>query len=227
MREDQIDKIILAGDDAVVIPILRDQMPKDLSEKVIEVLNLGINTPEHELLAESLQAFQRQDKLTDLQKVERLMNEYRADDLGVAGVVETLAALSNGQVEEMLITASANNLEYDGEEVRKFFAAYVVDGAAPVDIDKQLVADELVRRATELSAAQVTFIEDAMLLEPVGGVGAFLRYRISAEGAANKLSKRSEVLQAAGRRQNIGSAEDEQAAMDGGKDNPRRPKAGR
>jgi hypothetical protein len=46
-------------------------------------------------------------------------------------------------------------------------------------------------------------------------------------GAANKLSKRSEVLQAAGRRQNIGSAEDEQAAMDGGKDNPRRPKAGR
>ena len=44
-----------------------------------------------------------------MEKVERLLNEYRADDLGVAGVPETLAALSNGQVEEMLIAAKAES----------------------------------------------------------------------------------------------------------------------
>jgi len=38
-----------------------------------------------------------------MEKVERLLNEYRADDLGVAGVAETLAALSNGQVEEAFL----------------------------------------------------------------------------------------------------------------------------
>lgn len=185
VREDQIENIILAGDEAVVIPVLREQMPKELSEKVTEVLSLGVNTPEHELLQESLKAFQRQDTVSDQQKVERLMNEYRADDLGVAGVAETLAALSNGQVEELLITASADSLEYDYAEVRKVIAAYTVDGVVPVDFDQRVVADELVRRAQELSSARVTFIEDQKLLEPLGGVGALLRYKISSDNAVS------------------------------------------
>jgi len=48
-------------------------------------------------------------------------------------------------------------------------------------------------------------------------------------GAAHKLSKRSEVLQAGGFRQNIGTAEDEEAAREFGVEttNPKRPKAGR
>ena len=46
-------------------------------------------------------------------------------------------------------------------------------------------------------------------------------------GAANKLSKRADVLQAAGSRQNIGAAEEEEAACSEPKRNPKRPKAGR
>ena len=46
-------------------------------------------------------------------------------------------------------------------------------------------------------------------------------------GAANKLNKRSEVLQAAGAQQNIGTAKDEEAARSGQRTNPKRPKAGR
>ena len=46
-------------------------------------------------------------------------------------------------------------------------------------------------------------------------------------GTENKLGKRSEVLQAAGSRQNIGTAEDEDAAMSAPRKNPKRPKAGR
>ncbi|HEX5890346.1 MAG TPA: hypothetical protein VFY61_16675 [Pyrinomonadaceae bacterium] len=46
-------------------------------------------------------------------------------------------------------------------------------------------------------------------------------------GAENKLDKRSEVLQAAGAEQNIGTADDEEAARSTGKTNPKRPKAGR
>jgi peptide subunit release factor 1 (eRF1) len=51
-------------------------------------------------------------------------------------------------------------------------------------MDQRTVADELVRRATQLSSARITFIEDASALRNVGGVGALLRYRISAEKAA-------------------------------------------
>jgi peptide subunit release factor 1 (eRF1) len=184
VRAEGIESIILGGDEKTVIPLLREQMPKELQEKIIDVLSLGIDTPEHELVEDSLNAFRRHDTLSDLQKVERLLNEYRADDLGVGGVVETLAAVSNGQVEEMLITNVAANLEFDEAEVKKVLAAYTVDGVVPVEINPRVVADELIRRAEQLSSARVSFIEDISLLEPIGGVGAFLRYRITEEKAA-------------------------------------------
>jgi peptide subunit release factor 1 (eRF1) len=184
VRNEGIEHIILAGDEETVIPLLRDQMSKEISDKVIDALSLGINTPEHELLDESLTAFRRHDSLTDMEKVERLLNEYRADDLGVAGVPETLAALSNGQVEEMLIAARAESIQFDEEEVRKVLELYAVAETPSATLDQRTVADELVRRANVLSSAKVTFIEDSTQLDRVGGVGAFLRYRISEESAA-------------------------------------------
>jgi hypothetical protein len=46
-------------------------------------------------------------------------------------------------------------------------------------------------------------------------------------GAAHKLRKRSEVLQAGHLEQNIGTAEEEEAARSQPANNPKRPKAGR
>ncbi|HEV8427589.1 MAG TPA: Vms1/Ankzf1 family peptidyl-tRNA hydrolase [Pyrinomonadaceae bacterium] len=184
VREEQIEQVILAGDEETVIPLLREQMPKTLAEKVIDAVSLGIDTPEHKVLEESLKVFRRHDSLSDMEKIERLLNEYRADDLGVAGVPETLAALSNGQVEEMLIAAKAESIEFDKEEVQKVLKLYATDEPLPDELDQRTVADELVRRANVLSSARVTFIEDSTRLERVGGVGAFLRYRITPESAA-------------------------------------------
>ena len=181
--EEGIESVILAGDEETVVPLLREQMPKPLLEKVIDVISLGIDTPEHELFEESMKAFRRHDRLTDMQKVERLLNEFRADDLAVAGVPDTLAALSNGQVEEMLIAASPESLQYDQAEVQRVLKAYGYEGETLDDLDQRAVADELVRRANQLSSARVTFIESATHLEQVGGVGALLRYRITAENA--------------------------------------------
>jgi stalled ribosome rescue protein Dom34 len=118
-----------------------------------------------------------------MQQVERLLGEFRGDNLAVAGVPDTLAALSNGQVEELLIVASADGLKFDEEEVRKVLEIYGVDGI-PETLDSRFVADELLRSANQLSAAKVTFVEDATRLEQLGGVGALLRYRISEENAA-------------------------------------------
>jgi peptide chain release factor subunit 1 len=183
VREEEVEYIILAGDETVVIPLLREQLPKTLEEKVIDAVNLPIDTPEHELFEESLTVFQRHDSLTDMDKVERLLNEFRGDNLAVAGVPDTLAALSNGQVEEMLIVSSADNLQYDEEEVRKVLELYDVDGQLPPELDARTIADELVRRANLLSSARVTVIEDDTRLQQLGGVGALLRYRISEESA--------------------------------------------
>jgi len=182
VNEEKLEHIILGGDETVVIPLLKEQMPKTLQEKIIDVISLGIDTPEHELLEESLTAFQRHDSLSDLEKVEQLLGEFRGDNLAVAGVPDTIAALSNGQVEEMLIVASPDGLRFDEEEVKKVLEIYVTENM-PETFEPRAVADELIRRANQLSAAKVTFIEDQARLEQVGGVGALLRYRITPENA--------------------------------------------
>jgi stalled ribosome rescue protein Dom34 len=180
MREDDIDHVILAGDQETIIPLLRRQMPKELDAKVIDVLTLDKELPEHEVLAASLDSFRRYDEESDAGKVERLLNEYRAGGLGVVGVAATLSALSNGQVEELLISASVMDLNYEEAAVERVLAAYATSGGRSKTgvIEPRAVADELVSRAQQISSARVTFIEDPALLESVGGVGGLLRYTI-------------------------------------------------
>jgi peptide chain release factor subunit 1 len=178
VREDRAEYIILAGDD-VIIPLLREQMPQALAEKVIDVVSLDINTPEHEIFSTSMEALREHDSQSDAEKVSKLMNEYRGNGLAVVGVAKTLTALSNGQADDLLISAAPGEIKYDEAKVKEVLAAYSAgEGQPGIDVSEpRIVADELVRRA-QASAATVTFIEDASLLADVGGVGATLRYRI-------------------------------------------------
>jgi len=183
VREEGIEHVILAGDEETIIPLLRAEMSKELTDKVIDVLSLNIDTPDHEMLEESLNLYRSHNSLSDMDKVDHLLGEYQRDGLAVAGVPQTLAALSNGQVEELLIASKADALHFDKREVEKVLALYAPDEELST-LDQRTLADELIRRATQLSSAKITFIEDSSRLERIGGVGAVLRYRISAENAA-------------------------------------------
>jgi peptide chain release factor subunit 1 len=185
VREDDIQHIILAGDE-VIIPKLKEQFPKAVAEKVIDVLSLDINAPEHEILAESMEAMREHDAGSDAERVARLLDEYRAGGLAVVGSTDTLEALAMGQVEELVITAQQQHVEGDREDVAILSDAEVVepvvageDGGtvANIEADSVIVAADLVARARQTSA-RITFVEDPALLEEVGGCGAFLRYRI-------------------------------------------------
>ena len=179
VAEDRIERIILSGDQTNIIPILREQMPKHLQDKVIDVLNLGVDTPEHEILESTMKTLRVHDAVTDAEKVEEMLNQYRAGGLAVVGVADTLAALSNGQVDELLVSASLREIQYSEQKVDKVLAAYApgADVEPPDASEPRMVADELVRLAQQTSA-RVTFIEDTSLLASAGGVGATLRYRI-------------------------------------------------
>jgi peptide subunit release factor 1 (eRF1) len=185
VRQDNIEHVILAGDEQI-IPLLRGQFPKAVEEKIVDVLSLDINTPEHEVFAETLEVMRGHDAQSDFEKVRRLFDAYRAGGLAVVGSQDTLEALSMGQVDELLITASQQHIEGDREDVAILSDNEVVeplvagyDGAvAGIEADALIVADDLVTRAHQTSA-RVTFIEDPTLLAEVGGVGAILRYRIT------------------------------------------------
>jgi peptide subunit release factor 1 (eRF1) len=190
VREEHIDRIVLAGDE-VILPILREQMPKQLSEKIIDGLRLDIKTPEHEIAERTLEALREYDAQDDAERVHQLLDEYRSGGLAVAGASETLMALAIGQVDELFLTASLREIEVEKEGIDKSLVAGASTGALKevmTDTTTEMdggtgrklvirVADELVARAQQ-TAAKVKFIEDAALLEEFGGIAATLRYRI-------------------------------------------------
>ena len=178
VREDNVQQIVLAGDE-VIIPTLRDALPPHLASRVIDVLRLDIRTPEHEILRATVEAMRQQDARDDVEKVGRLLDEYRAGALAVVGVHDTLAALANGQADELFISASLEEVHDDEEAVGRTLvpgAPEGGDGASP-ETRTVLLADELVTRARQ-SGARVKFIEDASLLNAIGGVAATLRFQL-------------------------------------------------
>lgn len=156
LREEQIDKIVLACDE-VARPALLEQLPGHLAAKIVDTVALDINAPEHEVLAETLDVLRQHDGATDVERVQAMLDEWAAGSLGVVGVEATLDALAKQQVEELLLTARADDLR----------------APDPVHLSGQLVA------MAQQNSARIRFIEDATLLADVGGVGALLRFRIN------------------------------------------------
>jgi peptide subunit release factor 1 (eRF1) len=176
--QDKIEHIIIAGDE-VVVPLLREHMPKHLNEKVLDVLSLERDAGEDEIIGATLEVLRQKDAETDAERVQELMGAWQSGGLGVVGPEATLRALQMGQVDELLIAGVPDSLR----------ATKLPDDAAPGQVkaetsavstanEKQLkLADELVTRAQQTSA-RVRFIEDLELLKEFGGVGALLRFRI-------------------------------------------------
>jgi peptide chain release factor subunit 1 len=151
VREENIPHVALFGD-AVAIPMLLDEMPQHLRELVIEEGSLPMESNPKVVLEKMLEVLDKHNAETDREKVQELLDAYRAGGLAVAGLEPVKLALQVGQVDELLITAPGQPLD-------------------------AAVIDDLVARARQTSA-RVTVIEEANLLASIGGVGALLRFRV-------------------------------------------------
>lgn len=178
VREDQVSHIILAGD-SVVIPLLQERLPPEMAS-MVEVMKLDIHASENDVMTATLERLLEQEDKTAEEKVDRLMHQYRARGLAVLGLHETLEALANGQVDELLISGSLDESHPLPEEVEAIFAQEIPDSVGGTESNEPRQAslpDLLVTKAKQ-TGATVTFIENAALLESTGGVGAFLRWRM-------------------------------------------------
>jgi peptide chain release factor subunit 1 len=153
VADENIRHVVLAGDE-VAVSKLRAQLSQPLEDKIVDMLRLDINAADAEVLKATLDSLRRQDAEDDAARVERLRQECRSGGLAVAGPESTLEALNVGQADEVLISASLQDLQ--GNEQKP---------------------DELVTKAQQTGAA-VRFIQDPELLAWADGVGALLRYRI-------------------------------------------------
>lgn len=180
VREESIGQIIVACDETTRAGLF-DQLPKHLREKVVDVIALDMNTPEHQVLSQTLEALQQKDGETDAERVRAMLDAWRAGGLAVAGPDDTLEALARAQVEELLIAAASQQLQ-PAESLPPGSAPGPVEvdssvGSGDADSSQVKLAGELVARAQQ-TAARIRFIEDASLLADVGGVGALLRFKI-------------------------------------------------
>ena len=167
VREEGIERIVVSGDE-VIVPMLREHMPKEIAEKIVDVVRLDANAAPNEILASTISALQKKDADTDRERVDQLLGAYRASGLACVGVEDTLKAFELGQVDELLITAAPETIDPGNA---------VASNAAPAPSAEERAADVLIVQARRTSA-KIRFIEDASLLAAVGGVGAFLRFKV-------------------------------------------------
>lgn len=185
LRDTKIKHLILCGDETGILPILQPQLTKAVEEKVVATLHLSQYDSEDEIREATSEAMREYDARTDAEKVERVVGAAKAAaGLGVLGVKDTLAALSNGQVEELVISATFDPLKYRKKDVEEVLEAYAPgedmgNEELPEADEPRLIGDELIIRAMN-SAAEIRFIEDAELMKQMGGVGAVLRYNMNA-----------------------------------------------
>ncbi len=163
VREEGIRHIVLAGDQ-MAIPRLQAEIPPDMIP-MVKVLKLDIHTSEQDVLTATLAALQEDETKGENDKVAQLFQQYRAHRLAVLGPDETLQALANGQVDELLLSGALEEVARGMPELGE---------AGPVSLSDQLTAK------ARQTGATVTFIENPQLLESVGGVGGLLRWRIAA-----------------------------------------------
>lgn len=178
VRDDGVQHVVLAGD-AVVIPLIEAQLSAQVQAKVVRVLPLAQLTPDDEVGRVTLEIMREHDAQTDAERVRALVDAWQGGGLGVVGPEATLAALRLGQVDELLISGTPDAVAAAPSPEAAAGGPLNVQTSAPTGVSEPslTVADELVTRAHQ-TAAGVRFIEDARLLEPFGGAGAFLRFRI-------------------------------------------------
>src|SRR5439155_26190540 len=107
IRDEGIRSIILAGDE-VIIPLLKDQMSKDVADRVVDVVKLEMRAADREVLDTTLAAMREVDAKTDRERVDALFDAYRGSGLACVGPERTRNAFELGQVDELVISVAAD-----------------------------------------------------------------------------------------------------------------------
>jgi peptide subunit release factor 1 (eRF1) len=178
VADEGIRHVVVVGHE-VAVPMLREQLPQRLADMLVDVIKLEQHASADAVLEATLDALRTKDAETDAERVNEMLDAWRAGGLAVAGPAAALEALQLGQVDELLITSTPESLKpQTPAKVPIAPGPLHVESSAPApEVPRLVLADELVTRAQQ-TGARVRVIEDPALLESVGGVGAMLRFRL-------------------------------------------------
>jgi len=187
MKKYSVEHLIIAGDEETILPVIKPELSKPLEDKLIGSVSIADYQSEDEIREKTLDVVTTEMATLQMKEVERVNDATKAAaKLGTLGVEDTLRALANGQVEELVIASNIDSIDYSKKKIKKILKEYEPgDDTAPTDAtvnvsDAAEIADQLVMRAIN-TAAKIMFVKDDSLLEDAGGVGSILRFNMNAQ----------------------------------------------
>jgi len=187
MKKVEVDHLVICGDEETILPVFKPQLSKPLEEKLIGTVSASQYESPEELREKALEVINIETATSQQKKIEQLNDAAKSSaKMGTLGVEDTLAALANGQVQELVIASNIDSIDYSKKKVKKILKEYEPgDDTAPAKAlsaigDAGAIADQLIIRAIN-TGARITFVTDESTLANDGGVGAILRFSTNAQ----------------------------------------------
>ena len=187
MKNVEVAHLVICGDEETILPVFKPQLSKPLEEKLIGTVSASQYESPEELREKALEVINIETATSQQKKIEQLNDGAKSSaKMGTLGVEDTLAALANGQVQELVIASNIDSIDYSKKKVKKILKEYEPgDDTAPAKAlsaigDAGAIADQLIIRAIN-TGARITFVTDESTLANDGGVGAILRFSTNAQ----------------------------------------------
>jgi stalled ribosome rescue protein Dom34 len=163
VAREHVTQVILAGE-VEALPLIRAALSPSVA-KLVHVIPRSLaagaaefTVPAADILDEIQPLLHEAKAERDRSVIERLVEAIQSDRLGVAGLEPTYRALTNGQVETLILLAGDTQ-----------------SPAEPAKMSSETRA-ELIALATRTDA-ELAMVHDSPVLRRLGDVGALLRYR--------------------------------------------------
>lgn len=170
-----IRRLFLGGTTETVAQF-RDMLPKQLQSCVAGTLSIDVDAAEPAIRRQALDLLGEVNAEREAKLVERLVTLYAMGSTAVAGVDDTLQAISDKRVETLIISDGFRTPGYTDAP-----SGFVVANLArsPLSEADLTAVDDVIDAAVAQTVAQgghVEVINDNPALEDIGRIGAILRF---------------------------------------------------
>jgi peptide subunit release factor 1 (eRF1) len=171
-----VTRAVISGTEAN-LAAFKTLMPRALADKVVGTVNLDVNASPAEAWERAFEVAQASQKQAEAELLEQVITLARKGGAGALGLADTLAALQQGRVHQLLIDSG---LRKAGAQCANCRAVVVeVAEACPYCGGNLLPSDDVVNLAVHAAmdaGVKVSALEPSSRFAEVGQIAAVLRY---------------------------------------------------
>jgi len=176
LNQHHVTRVVLAGTEETLAQF-RTQLPRTLEEKVVGQISLDANASPAEVWDHALEIVQEAQRRDEEDQLEQVITLVHKAGPGAVGLADTLTALQQGRVHQLLLSPDLHTAGYQCENC----GAVVLEAlaACPYCSGKLVASTDVVNLAvhTAIDAGlKVSVLDRSPRLAEVGGIAAVLRY---------------------------------------------------